>query len=764
MENAIFQQEQHISTLSGHSWESLDNSLLVDPDLYFNNADESTGLLDSQSPLSMPEDFDHFVDAVDWKALGDAQFNVYPSVSMEADAQDIHTPLVETYTHPIVPAPNTFAADLSPQNTTLRNESNAFEDTDFQFQTTYTYPDPLESTIPVQEPYFNSSHMSSMHQTFNATEGTPNHFTSAFDFEDFDGLGSGFPENSNAQLDVPFYGASEAMPFAHDRSLDSSLMQHLATVDDHHNDHIPSFAGEQAYQAFPTPPNSFHSPYSATTPGQYMYNSNTNDQPGYIHPHTFPPETSSVSTALNHFSPNLRATSPYYPGQASPSPSQDEDEDSGSEYSEEQESRSKIPNRRRVITRKGSKEKPKIPKDKPWIRINRETRGGTSRTLKINNYNPDEMYEQLPHPIGPWSAGHSKRKFEYSSHHELADREMTIARLKQFIQCHPRKDDCKLTLYIQRTPADSKRRYGSDQTERCRFEDCPARLYGKSVASRGLITPGNYRVAFDEFSYGYGTNKGSRADPFKVAFFVHLYCLERFLDFPALCRLDNISVEADHRQAMPSEPNAKFGAALLGPELKIAASFIDACRSGNLRSPNGEWTNYPHHTKIGSEIKWKDHYDTLNYRLQNSKNTIRSSKVQRQGKLTNIAMHCGNLDVVHKAMKEMYNTPADVPGWRYTDKHGVFTGERNDPPEGWILDPREPIKPPRPRQKRHVEEIESDEEDENERTNKMARRGEYTYGDADGIHQTGLENGYSTRNDYLANAFYTPAVHNSELH
>lgn len=761
MDNAIFQQEPYIPTLGDHSWEPLDNkSLVVDPGLYFHDADNSTGLLDAQPLQSLPEDFDHFVDAVDWKALGDAQFNTYPPVSMEAGAQELYTPLVDTTTPSILSTPYTFAEAVPPENTTWEDDAKTHEDADFQFQATYTYPDPLKSAIPVQEPYFNSSQTFSMHRTFNTTEGISDPFTSGFDFENFDGLGPGCSETMVPHLDAPFYGASDAISYGHDQTLDPSLTEDLATMEDSNNDFISSFAGQKAYQTFQRSPNNFHNPYPAPATGQYMYNPNVNKHSAYAQPEMFPSEVSSVPTPSNHYSPHPQASSPYYPGQASPSPSQANYEYLGSEYSDEQESLPKRPSRRRVITRKGSKEKPKIPKDKPWIRINKETRGGTSRTLKINNYDPDEMYEQLPHPIGPWSAGQTKRRFEYSSHHELADREMTIARLKQFIQCHPRTDDCKLTLYIQRTPADSKRRYGSDQTERCRFEDCPARVYGKSVASRGLITPGNYRVAFDEFSYGYGVNKGSRADPFKVAFFVHLYCLERFLDFPALCRLDNVSVEADNRQAMPSEPNAKFGAALLGPELKIAASFIDACRSGNLRSPNGEWTDYPHHTKIGSEIKWKDHYDTLNYRLQNSKNTIRSSKVQRQGKLTNIAMHCGNLDVVHKAMKEIYKAPKDVPGWRYTDKHGVFTGDKNDPPEGWVLDPREPIKSPRPRQKRQVEEIESDEE-EYEHSNKVARTGEYTYGGGgdDGIYQPVFGDGYDTRQEYTANAFYSPAVY-----
>ncbi|TID17972.1 hypothetical protein E2P81_ATG10941 [Venturia nashicola] len=761
MSNAIFQQESHNSALRDYSRESLDtNSLLVDPNLHSNDAGTSAGLLDAQFSQPIPENFDHFVDAIDWQALGDAQSNTYPSVeAMEAGVQDVYTPLVETDAHSIPPARDTFAENLPLQNISLEDESNAFEDTDFQAQTTYNYPNPLESSLPVQDPYFNSPHIASSQQTYNTSEDNSSPFLPGIGFEHFDSLGQGFPTTNNAQLDATCYDTPNVMPFGHEQTLDPSLTHRLATMEDPDPDLISSFAGEKAYQAF-QPPDIFHDPYLTTTLGRYMYNPNISNNANYAQHGNFPSEVSSMPTSSTHYSPHRQTSSSYYAGQASPSPIQDEYEDSGSDYSDEQSSHPRRPARRRVLTRKGSKEKPKIPKDKPWIRINKETRGGTSRTLKINNYNPDEMYEQLPHPIGPWSAGHGRRKFEYSSHHELADREMTVARLKHFIQWHPRTDDCKLTLYIQRTPADSKRRYGSDQTERCRFEDCPARVYGKSVASRGLITPGNYRVAFDEFSHGYRTNQGSRADPFKVAFFVHLYCLERFLDFPALCRLDNISVEADNRQALRSEPNAKFGAALLGPELKIAASFIDACRSGNLRSPNGEWTNYPHHTKIGSEIKWKDHYDTLNYRLQNSKNTIRSSKVQRQGKLTNIAMHCGNLDVVHKAMKEIYKTPKDVPGWRYTDKHGVFTGERNDPPEGWILDPRESVKPPRPRQKRQMEEIESDEEDENERSNKMARTGEYTYGGADGTYQQpGFGDDYSARQDYPANAFYNPAVY-----
>lgn len=750
MDSAIFQHDPQISTFGDHDWKLLDNSSLVDPGLNIENMDSFS----PQSSDPLAGEFDTFVDTVDWQTFGDAHVNAQQPVLFGEGAQGLHNHDTEGGISPALATPVTFIKTEASRSTIINEVSADFENPGFDSSFQFNYPDPLETAITVQKPYFNSPQFLNASEAYNAASDTAVTFTPGLDFGNFQLLDPSLSAPVNSPKDASYYGAPNPIACDPDQIPTLSPIQNSATISNYGQTLALPYAGHEDYQEFQHLPNTFLTLYSTPTLGQQVHDTSWNDS-SYAIPARFVHSGPSISPPLSQYSPHPHPLRLCHADPGSPSPNHDVD--SGSAYSEEEESHPKKPARRRFDSRKTSKEKPKIPKDKPWIRINKETRGGTSRTLKINNYNPDEIYEQLTHPIGAWSAGHSKREFVYSAHHELGEREMSIGRLKQFIQCHPKTDDCKLTLYIQRTPADSKRRYGSDQTERCRCADCPARVYGKSVASRGLITPGNYRVAFDEFSYGYGTYKGSRADPFKVAFFVHLYCLERFLDFPALCRLENVSVEADNRQAMPNEPNAKFGAALSGIELKIAASFIDACRAGNLRSPNGEWTNYPLHTKIGAEIKWKDHYDTLNYRLQNGKNTIRSSKVQRQGKLTNIAVHCGNLDVVHKAMKEIYKTPKDVPGWRYTDRHGKFTGPRNDPPQGWVLDPIEP--PPRSMQKRQVEEIEGDK-DYNEHNKKMARTGESLYDSVNSTCHSGMDDGSSTRQDMFM-AYYTPTTYSA---
>jgi hypothetical protein len=52
---------------------------------------------------------------------------------------------------------------------------------------------------------------------------------------------------------------------------------------------------------------------------------------------------------------------------------------------------------------------------------------------------------------------------------------------------------------------------------------------------------GFYRVAFDE-----QTATGHPVDPFHCAGFVHLWCLEKFCDFPQMCKDLNIQLDIRH--------------------------------------------------------------------------------------------------------------------------------------------------------------------------------------------------------------------------
>ena len=86
-------------------------------------------------------------------------------------------------------------------------------------------------------------------------------------------------------------------------------------------------------------------------------------------------------------------------------------------------------------------------------------------------------------------------------------------------------------------------------------------------------------------------------DPFLVAAWVHLYCLERFTDFIRICQ--ELNIEADARD-LPWEAKGKNPFQLSTPaEEKCVRSFIRACRSsaggdGPIDYPRFDMPNRPH--------------------------------------------------------------------------------------------------------------------------------------------------------------------------
>ncbi|KAH7360756.1 hypothetical protein BKA65DRAFT_493915 [Rhexocercosporidium sp. MPI-PUGE-AT-0058] len=89
----------------------------------------------------------------------------------------------------------------------------------------------------------------------------------------------------------------------------------------------------------------------------------------------------------------------------------------------------------------------------------------------------------------------------------------------------------RATLWIQTVPADSGRRYPSKTSDKCRFSCCPD--------SNRTIRKGDFRVAFDEHP------SNTFKDPFHNAAYTHLFCLEKYLDFPQICK--NFDVRPDTR-------------------------------------------------------------------------------------------------------------------------------------------------------------------------------------------------------------------------
>lgn len=286
-------------------------------------------------------------------------------------------------------------------------------------------------------------------------------------------------------------------------------------------------------------------------------------------------------------------------------------------------------------------EKPKVREDKPWIRTNATTQGITTRTAKINQYQP--VYEDRPHPIGgSWTSPYGNI-FEYTSKWELKEKTYSTEQIRDFIFHYPvdKRTHARLKLWIQKTPTDSARRYHSISHAKCRFKDCPAQLY-----QTGTILHGHYRVAFDERWHAHGSN----VDPFYMAGFVHLYCMERFLDFEAVCKLG--VVEVDDR-VLPLEPKGRFAGSLAGqPEYHIASQFVYEAKNGSLRQNVEEFKNYPVHSQFrrGQE---KPHQDTLTYWMhmykQNTRPQAQIKQFQDRGlKASHIIVNKGNLEVLFR--------------------------------------------------------------------------------------------------------------------
>ena len=304
------------------------------------------------------------------------------------------------------------------------------------------------------------------------------------------------------------------------------------------------------------------------------------------------------------------------------------------------------PRSQRYCTQKFQAEHPERDPEHSWVRINSSTRGKSSRTGKINKFNPQDNagYElDMPNPIkGGWTSqsGHS---FSYNRHYELQRTSYSIEEIKAFIYEYPRDRSKKqeLTMLIQRCPADSGKRYPTQGSDKCRFEDCPAKIYSRSIGV------GWHRVAFDEHWSRYG----DRHDPFIVSGYVHLYCMERFLDFPDICA--RFRVEADRRH-IPCEPNGRFGGTLDNhPDGEVAERFVQWCKEGKIGLT--KYLKYPVHDESHPSIR-KYYEGTLSYAMTKAKNSmLNNSKLkmleQRGLKNSNILIHVGNLAMQVKARR-----------------------------------------------------------------------------------------------------------------
>lgn len=210
---------------------------------------------------------------------------------------------------------------------------------------------------------------------------------------------------------------------------------------------------------------------------------------------------------------------------------------------------------------------PQTDPQKPWIRINATTQGKTKRSAMINNFVPEEVYPPLAATPAPWE------HFTYTQHGELQKgRTYSASQILDYLYRHPlnvtEADGTKrLRIWIQRFPSDSARRYPHATSSRCRFEECSAK------ANQNRILPGHFRVCFDEQSW-----KGQNHDPYINAGYVHLFCMEKLLDFPQVIRDLNVMPE---QRALPNDLGGINRMSLgTGRVFLTACKFIESCRKG----------------------------------------------------------------------------------------------------------------------------------------------------------------------------------------
>jgi hypothetical protein len=166
-------------------------------------------------------------------------------------------------------------------------------------------------------------------------------------------------------------------------------------------------------------------------------------------------------------------------------------------------------------------------------------KSGNKRPDNIRNFNAADFYEPLQSRPVSWGSINPEtgdQLFQYTEHGELNPlHSFSVAQISEYLSKHPLHNvsgahDTKksgIILWVQTVPADSGRRYPEKQSDKCRFAQCPDPYH--------TIRKGDFRVAFDEQHW-----LKRNTDPFHNAGYVHLYCLEKFFDFPQICKDFNV--------------------------------------------------------------------------------------------------------------------------------------------------------------------------------------------------------------------------------
>jgi hypothetical protein len=256
------------------------------------------------------------------------------------------------------------------------------------------------------------------------------------------------------------------------------------------------------------------------------------------------------------------------------------------------------------------------------------------RPLNIAKFDPSKYYDPIPWVPTTWTSSSLGFTFRYTAQGELDPRtKLTPDELNEYLVYHPLhtifspQPDTKnsgLTLWIQNIPADAGNRYPTTNSSKCRFANCPV--------PNNTIRKGEFRIALDEWACSLVHEK---LDPYHNAGYVHLFCLEKYFDFPALCKKYNVL--GDNREF--AEGRNKMAIIRDYPSmLDIVTKYI-----ANSKSWEGE-----------KPEDWYEH--SLSLAL--TKEHLRRQPIKRQGVRekrdgNSIDRHLNNLDVMVARTEEI---------------------------------------------------------------------------------------------------------------
>ena len=254
-----------------------------------------------------------------------------------------------------------------------------------------------------------------------------------------------------------------------------------------------------------------------------------------------------------------------------PMPDFSSEDGSGSDYSDSDGIEAPIPT-------KGRKES---DRHRAAARSSKAAKKPLQLTKANPKYVPDDAYQCLLHAPPAWGP------FRYTKDGELKPSDVfSTEEITQYLFEHPlhkespSKQVSKLVLRIHRNPPDSSDRFPTVHgSHRCRFRDCPA--------INNTLGQGQYCVSFDEL-----TTDHPQHDPYLNAGWVHLYCIERFMDFPEICRQLNVQAEMrvfDREPWVKQKGHNRMRLDNIRGLETMVEKFIANCRTGTIPR------NYPYY-------------------------------------------------------------------------------------------------------------------------------------------------------------------------